>query len=169
MDIQVINNRIDAFDLGRDPRLDLFEEVNPVLDRTSEVIFGQRLPRRRTKRAEDVALASAAVIDLLPGSLSRARRIGLRFRTDQSLSEVAFRRHWPHLIQTNHRAVFRRGSVERFNEPLFLANSGSTRSPNQVSCVCQRKPSAINNSSIRLRLISIFFSGSGANYRGQAD
>src|SRR6266542_2277898 len=158
MDIQIIINCIKTPDLGRDPRLDVPEEVHPVVDRSSDVILGKRITGGRTKRAKDVALATAAIIDLLPGSLSRARRVGSRFRANQLLTGIAFRRHQPHLIQANHRAVFRRGGVERFNDPLFLANSGSRRSPNHVSWERQRSPSAISSSSIRLRLIGIFFS-----------
>src|SRR5262245_747471 len=74
------------------------------------------------------------------------------------MSRIALSSDRPHFVHTNHHAVFRQVGVERFNEPLFLANSESTRSPNHVSCVRQRRPSAINNSSIRLRLSSLFFS-----------
>jgi hypothetical protein len=32
------------------------EEIHPVGDRAAKIIFGQRLTRRRTKRAKDTAL-----------------------------------------------------------------------------------------------------------------
>src|SRR5207249_3121280 len=93
----------------------------------------------------------------------------------QFLPTVALGRFRPHLIQAHAHAARRRRRVDRDNRPLFCANAGSTglspaesapsagsawlaRSPNQPSWVRQRRPSASNRSSIRLRLIGRPFS-----------
>src|SRR5215510_5255516 len=158
MDIQIIHNRIEAFVLRRHPLLHVAEEIHPVGDRASEIISGQRLPGRWTKRAKDVPLAPTAIINFLRSALPWTPESQGRCRGHQLLPCITLRRHWSHLIETDYRTLFRWLGVERFNGPLFLANSGSTRSPNHVSWVRQRSPSASNNSSIRLRLIGIFFS-----------
>src|SRR5262245_12690004 len=155
---QVINNRIDTIEIRRQPRVDPLKKVYPVDCRAGSVGRRQRLSSHWSKRSEDIAFITSPVVDLLPGPLRRSPRFGLWQSARQLMSRIALGSDRAHFVHTNHRAVFRRVGVERFNEPLFLANSGSTRSPNQVSCVRQRRPSAINSSSIRLRLISIFFS-----------
>src|SRR5262245_25078455 len=155
---QVINNRIDTIEIRRQPFLDTLKKVYPVECRACAVGLRQRLSGYWSKGAEDIAFITPPVVDLLSGSLRRSPRFGLWLNPRQLMSRIALGGDRTHFVHTDHRAVFRRVGVERFNEPLFLANSGSTRSPNQVSCVRQRRPSAINNSSIRLRLISIFFS-----------
>jgi hypothetical protein len=58
------------------------------------------------------------------------------------------------LIQVYDEAAFQRGGVQRIDRPLFPANSASTRFPNPFSCWRQRRPSAINRPSIRLRLMA---------------
>ena len=158
MRTQIINNCIDTIEICRQPLVDALKKVHPVEGRTRAVSLRQRLSSYWSKCADDIAFITSPVVDLLPGSLRRPPRFGLWLDARQRLSQIALGRDRTHFVHTDHRAVFRRAGVERFNEPLFLANSGSTRSPNQVSCVRQRRPSAINNSSIRLRLISIFFS-----------
>src|SRR5215471_17387814 len=158
MDIEVIHNRIEALVLWRHPLLHVAQEIHPGGDRAAAIIFGQRLTRRRTKRAKDISLTTAALVNLLYGALRRTRGGLFRLRAYQVLPRITLRRHRPHLIETDHRTLCRRRGIERVNAPLFWANSGSTRSPNHVSCVRQRRPSAINRSSIRLRLIGILFS-----------
>jgi len=61
MDIQVIDNRTNPLDLGKRARLDLYEKDPPIINPTSEVIFGQRIISRRAKSVEDIALPAAAV------------------------------------------------------------------------------------------------------------
>jgi hypothetical protein len=56
--------------------------------------------------------------------------------------------HRSHLIQTDHTTARRWLGIERFDRPLFSAKAGSTRSPNQVSCLRQRRPSWSRISSI---------------------
>src|SRR5919205_888478 len=158
MDIQIIHNRIEVFDLCWHPLLDMAEEIDPVADRASEIISGQCLPCRWTKRAKDVPLAPTAIINFLRSALPWPQWGQCRCRGHQLLPRITLRRHRSHLIETDYRTLCRWVGVERFNAPLFWANSGSTRSPNHVSWVRQRRPSASNNSSIRLRLIAIFLS-----------
>src|SRR5262249_14134777 len=61
----------------------------------------------------------------------------------------------PHLVEADDGRPSGLGRVEFFDRPLFAANSGSTFSPNQVSCLRHRRPSAIRISSIRVRLMPI--------------
>src|ERR671925_541007 len=158
MDIQIINNGVEPLALCWDPRLDVPQEVYPVMDRATKIVFGQSRPSSWTKRPEDVALTTSSIINLLRGPGCRSWRCSGGFCAYQLLSRITLGSDWPHLIQANYRTMLRGVGVERFNEPLFFANSGSTRSPNQVSCVRQRSPSAISNASIRMRLIAICFS-----------
>jgi hypothetical protein len=57
--------------------------VRLVVDRSFEVILSESLTSGRAKCAEDIALATEVIIDLPPGSLSRARWVGFRFRSYQ--------------------------------------------------------------------------------------
>src|SRR5215468_4368389 len=118
MDIEVIHNRIEAFVLWRHPLLNVAEEIHPVGDRAAKIIFGQRLTRRRTKRAKDISLATAAIVNLLRGALSRTWWGPCRCRVHQVLPWITLRRHRSHLIETAHRTLFRGSGVERFNMPL---------------------------------------------------
>ena len=71
------------------------------------------------------------------------------------LTGEALRRCRAHGIQADHDPLFRGVRREFLHAPLFLAHSGSTRAPHQVSCGRQRRPSAIRSSSIRLPLLAI--------------
>ena len=108
--------------------------------------------RRRTECAEDVALGTAALVDLLLGALGWSRLC-----LHQGMTCIALGAHRSHLVKTDHTTARRWCGVERFDDPLFSANAGSTRSPNQVSCLCQRKPSWSRISSMRLRCIAMPF------------
>ena len=70
-------------------------------------------------------------------------------------ARVALGADGAHLVQADNYAAIGRCGVERLDAPLFSANSGSTRSPNQVSCRRQRRPSRSRISSIRLRRMAM--------------
>jgi hypothetical protein len=131
----------------------MIEEVDPMRTATSRVRMREGLSGRRAKRPEDVTFGTPAIVDLLPGALG-LRRSG----PHQGFPLIALGRDWSHLIQADHEAARRGRGVERLDPPLFSAKAGSTRSPNQVSCFRQRKPSVIRISSRRLRCIAIPFS-----------
>jgi hypothetical protein len=82
----------------------------------------------RLEGPENVAAAPPAVVDLLFGTFGLGRG-----RFHEVLAWKAPGRLWPHLVQADHYAADRRRGVELLDDPLFLAKSGSTRSPNQVS------------------------------------
>src|SRR5262249_25731201 len=147
--VEVVENGIHALGRGRYLLVDLFQEVDPVGNRAPRVVPGERLPSGRLERAEDVALAAPAIVNLLLGSLSRTLR-----RVDQALAGERLGRLGAHLVQADHDATCWWLGVEALNRPLLAANSGSTRWPNQVSCVRQRNPSRCNTSWMRLRLIA---------------
>src|SRR5918995_464703 len=125
---EVVSYRIDPLDRGIDPGLNLPQEVDPVGRGTA--IIGMRQGRTAgwLESPEDIAAASSAIVDLLFGPLGLGR-----CRRDQLLAWKAPGRLRPHLVQTDHYAARRRHRVELLDDPLFLAKSGSTRSPNQVS------------------------------------
>src|ERR1051326_1686219 len=113
---------------------------------------GQDLTRFGLQRSEHVArLLSSTIINLLPGSTGwgELRDVGIH----QLLAWITLDADWPHLVQTHAYTVSWRRRVDRFDCPLFLAKSGSTRSPNQVSSWRQLSPSAMKISLIRLRLM----------------
>ncbi len=101
------------------------------------------------QRAKDIALGPPSRINLLLGALSRTR-----VHVDGVLPGIALGRHWPHLIDIQDDTRRWRGSSERFDTPLFCANAGSRRSPNQVSCLRQRKPSSCKISKMRVFFIA---------------
>ena len=82
----------------------------------------------RLERPEDIAAASSAIVDLLFGPFGLGRS-----RFHELLAWKAPRCLRPHLVQADHYAARWRRGVELLDDPLFLAKSGSTRSPNQVS------------------------------------
>ena len=55
----------------------------------------------------------------------------------------------PHFIQADYDVALGRVGVEGFDAPAFSAKSGSTRSPNHVSCIRQRNPSATQSAPVR--------------------
>src|SRR6266849_5868451 len=128
MGVEVVQNGIHSLDLGRELLLHLLQEVNPVRDGAPRKVLGERLTSRRLERPEDVALAAATIVDLLPGSLGGSLR-----RVHQALAGEGFGRFRSHLIHTDHDATGWWLGVEALNCPLFSAKSGSIRLPNQVS------------------------------------
>ncbi|HEY7543988.1 MAG TPA: hypothetical protein VID27_03855, partial [Blastocatellia bacterium] len=76
-------------------------------------------------------------------SLGWLSSLRMWLRLYKLFARIAFGSNWSHLIQADHPTAFRWGGIEPLDAPLFSANSGSTRSPNQDSCVRQRNPSAI--------------------------
>ncbi len=147
---QVVEDGVDPPGRRIDPGIDLVEEVHPVRRGPSRIRNGERRSRRRFEGAEDIPLAASPVVDLLRRpDPPRTGRIG----TDQTGAAMAFGALRSHLIQADHDAVGRWGLVEGDDRPLFSAKAGSTRSPNHVSWVRQRTPSACRISPIRLRCI----------------
>src|SRR3712207_2123532 len=134
---EVVGDRVDPLSARRQPVLDLLQERHPIGGAPAWIGPREGGAGRRAEGAEDVALAAPAVVDLLPGP-ARWRRL----RPGRLAARVALRAEWPHLVEANDYAALGRRGVERLDPPLFAANSGSTRSPNQVSCRRQRKPSA---------------------------
>jgi hypothetical protein len=158
--LKVVDDRVDPPDVGRDPRLSLLQEIRPVGRAAAGVRLGQRLTGRRAECPEDVPFAAPPVVDLLAGAFGGtvpAFGIGLWFRADDLLSREALGRLRTHLVEADDGAALRRAGVEFLDRPLFAAKSGSTRSPNQVSCFLQQRPSPQSNSSIRLRFIGMPF------------
>src|SRR5215213_4797354 len=150
MAAQVIGDGIDPLDPFRDPVFDLVQEGHPVAGAPARVGPRDGSTRCRAEGAEDVAFAASAVVDLLS---SPARGWGVR--SNQAPAQIALGADGPHLVQADHYAALRRGGVKPLDAPLFSANSGSTRSPNQVSWRRQRKPSLSRISPIRLRRMAM--------------
>src|SRR2546426_142984 len=151
MHAQVVHNRIDTFTPGWYPALNPLQKINPVDGRAASIGLSQRFTTRWLEGAKDVAFATPAIINLLGRTLSGLH--GWRWQQWLSLHHglpwKAFGRFGSHLIHTNDGAVFRRRGIELFYRPLFSAKAESTRSPNQLSCLRQRKPSASSKSPIR--------------------
>ena len=126
VDVEVVDHGVDPLGIGRDPALDLLEEVDPVRGGPAFVGCGEGGACGRLQGAEDVACDIApAVVDLLSGPLrSRSGRL------DQALPGIALARLWPHLVEADDYAALRRRGVELLDSPLFAAKSGSTRAPN---------------------------------------
>jgi hypothetical protein len=73
---------------------------------------------------------------------------------DELLAEEALGRFWTPFVEADDDTACWSSRVELFDDPLCAAKSGAMRSPNHVSALCQRKPSAMSGSSIRLRFIN---------------
>ena len=125
---EIISDRIDPLDRGIDPGFDLAQEVDPVGCRSAIIRVSKGRAAGRLEGPENVAAAPPAVVDLLLGAVGCGR-----CRLDKVLAWIALGCLWAHLVQADHYAARRRRGVELFDDPLFLAKSGSTRSPNQVS------------------------------------
>src|SRR5712692_6226961 len=151
---EVVEHRIDAFSIGRQPRLDLRQEVHPVRNCAPTVWGGERRARGRDEGTEDVATTTPAIVDLLSGAGSAV--VG-RARPHGTTAGETLGGFGSHLVEADDDTLRRWLAVELNDGPLFWANSGSTRSPNQVSWVRQRMPSAIRISSTRLRFIVTCF------------
>jgi hypothetical protein len=67
--VEVVHHGVDPLDRGVDPALDLFQEVDSVRRCAPVVGSGECSPCGWAECAEDVALATPAVVDLLAGPL----------------------------------------------------------------------------------------------------
>jgi hypothetical protein len=158
MAMQIIHNSVKLLALCWAPHLDVTQEVHPVMDRASKIVFGQRRPRRWTQRPTDGALTPSSIVHLLRSPGCRSWRCSGGVRAYQLLSRIPLSGDRPHLLQAHYRTRRRGGGIECFHAPLFGANSGSPRALHQVAWVRQRSPAAISNASLRLRLIASYFS-----------
>src|SRR3954454_10845307 len=131
---QVVRDGIDPPNLLRQPWLDRLQEGHPVGRATARVGMREGSARGRAESLEDRAFAAPAIVDLLPGAACRRR-----VRSNQIPARITLGAERAHLVSANNETALGRRGVERLNPPR--ANSGSTRSPNQVSCRRQRKPS----------------------------
>src|SRR4051794_26571078 len=114
-DVEVVDHSVDPLGSGRDPALDLIEEVDPVRGGPALVGCGEGDACGRLQGAEHVACDIApAVVDLLPGPL-RARP----GRLDQALAGIALAGLWSHLIEADNYAALGRRGVELLDGPLF--------------------------------------------------
>jgi hypothetical protein len=136
MDVQVVEDRVDSLRLGRDPDLDLLQEVDPVGDRAPVVGLGEGVAGGRPEGAEDASLAAPAVVDLLLDSpvpesavdVGRALRLGV----DRRLAGKALVARGP-ILSRQTTVLPCGGTVSSFSFTPFRGELGSTRSPNHVS------------------------------------
>lgn len=156
MGVEVVQNRIHPLTIGRQPSFCLLQEIYPVGNRWPAIAGGQGVAGGRNKRAKNLALAAPSVVGFRFGAFCRLRR--LRNGANGLPPRITSRRQRPHCVEADYDAAVGRLGVERFDAPFFSAKSGSTRSPNHVSCVRQRRPSATRSSLTRLRCIEICFS-----------
>jgi hypothetical protein len=148
---EVVSDCIDPLDGGIDPGFDLTQEVNPVGCGAAIIGVCKGRAAGRLESAEDITGAIAsALVDLLSGPLGLGRR-----RLDEVLAWKAPGRLRPHLVQADNYAARWRCRVELLDDPLFLAKSGSIRSPNQVSSWRHFRPSRMKISLIRLRRMAM--------------
>ncbi len=148
---QVVQDRIDL-QIVWQPLIYFLQEIHKVLCRTARIRFGKNFPVNRFECAEGVAFSTSTIINLLLGSFSWLLAVWMM---NQLMSRIAFCRIRSHFIQANCHTSSDWLRVQLGDKPLFSANSGSTLSPNQVSCLRQRNPSASKISSILVRLIGI--------------
>lgn len=155
---QVVQHGVDPVDLSGQPAVYLFEEVPPVGDGASGGGRGEGVTRSGAEGAKDVALLAATIIKLLADPTRRSRRRLLGGRRDhQALARPTLGGFRPHLVEADHGAAVWRADVQRFYRPRFAAKSGSTRSPNHVSCWRHRRPWVSNTSLRRLRFMAMPF------------
>lgn len=138
------------------PELDMLQKVDPVGGTSTWVRAGQCRSRMRQESAENRASPAPSIIDLLPSPLCWLLTRWLAF--NELLTRKALGTFRSHLIQADYCTCWRWGRREGVDAPLFLAKSGSTRSPNHVSCCRHRTPSSSSRSSMRLRLMEMPFS-----------
>lgn len=114
---QVIHNPVHGRGGGRDPLLDLFQEIHPVGRTAAGIGLGQGLARGGAERAKDVAAAAPPIINLLPRPLAGHRRVG--GHPDLAGAGEALGTERPHLVQADHYTIRRWDRVEGFDGPLF--------------------------------------------------
>ena len=132
-DVEVIQNGLDRLSLLRPPEVDALQKIYPIGNGPTGRGLRVGLPSGRAKGTKDVALPASAIIDFLTGTLGGRLLVGGRGSTHQLLPGEALGRFRAHVIRADHNTPYRGVRIECLNAPLFLANSGSTRSPNQVS------------------------------------
>src|SRR5260221_10280660 len=152
---QVVEARVHALHRGIEPALDVGKKVGPIDGRAPRIRRGVGRASGGWKSAEDGARRAPAVVNLLARPAGWAARLLAGGRQEHPLARPALGRFRTHLVETDDDAAGRGGGVELLDLPLFSANSGSTRSPNHVSCWRHRKPSASKSSSRRLRFMAI--------------
>src|SRR5690349_6732517 len=148
--VEVVDHGVDPLGRRVDPGLDRAQEVDPVGRGAAVVGMREGRAAGRLESPEDIADAPPAVVDLLFGAFGLGRG-----RFHELPARIASGRLWTHLVQANHYAARRRRGVELLDRPLFLAKSGSTRSPNQVSSWRHFSPSRMKISLIRLRRMAM--------------
>src|SRR3954469_3153152 len=151
VDVEVVEPGVDARDRGIDPGVDPAQEVGPV-DRGATLV-GEReggTGRGLEGAAHVAGDAAPAVVDLLPGASGPGPG-----RVAEQPARVALGRLGAHLVQADYDAAGRCCRVELLDRPLLRANSGSTRSPNQVSSCRHLRPSRGRISPIRLRRMAM--------------
>src|SRR5258708_11321455 len=150
---QVVQNGVDPLYVRSDPALHLFQEGDEVGGGASGGRPRARRAGGRLEGAEDLALSPPAIVDLLRGALG-----GALGHVDEVVAREALRRFRTHLVETDDATACGSSRVESFDGPLFSAQLGSTRSPNQISSFRHRRPSATRSSSMLLRFMVMPFS-----------
>ncbi len=150
MHLQIVHDGVDALEVFWNLLIDVAEEVDEVRLATSRVALRPTVPGRLPQGSIDIAFGSASIIDLLFGSLCWSS-----VHVDGLLARIAFGRDRTHLIDIQDDAVLGLLLPQPFDGPLFSANSGSSRWPNQVSCLRQRKPSSCKMAKMRVFFIPI--------------
>ena len=160
------------------PRLGALEDVDPIGRRAPGGALRQRLaghglgwpwarPRTRSpSRAARPAPPSRPLVALLPRAFCRvslARRC-----PDAFVARKALRALRTDLVEADYDAVLGCRGIELVDDPRFLANSGSTRSPNQVSGLRHRTPSARSTASRRVRFTGCLSARPGRRPGGPA-
>src|SRR5260370_21778558 len=93
--IEIVQNGVHALDLRRELVLHVLQEIDPMGNGAARIVLGEGLSRSWLKRPEDIALATSAVVDLLPGPLR-----GARGRAEPAPASKRLGRFGPHLVQT---------------------------------------------------------------------
>ena len=150
MHLQIVHDGVDALFVFWDLLVHVAEEVHKVHLAAARVALRPTVPCRLPQRPIDIALGSPSIIDLLLGALG-----GTSVDVDRLLTGVALGRDRTHLIDIEDNAVGGRLLPQGLDGPLFCTNSGSSRLPNQVSCLRQRNPSSWRISKMRVFFICI--------------
>ena len=126
----VVQNDIHPLYGGRNRCVHLVQKVDEVRRGAPHVGGGQRFARRRLEGPKHLPRSGTPpILQLLRRTPSRSA-CGWPW-AHQRTSRMRTRRQWPHFVDAHHYTVGRWGRIAGVNGPLFLAKSGSTRSPNQ--------------------------------------
>src|SRR5690242_19001380 len=132
MGAQVDEDDIDSLHPRIDPGLKLLEEGHDVGSRATLSGPGEHRAGVGLEGPKDVASSASTIVDLLRGALS-----GTRGHIDESLAREGLCRFRTHFVETDDDAARGWAGVKSLYCRLFAAKSGSTRSPNQFSCLRQ--------------------------------